>query len=63
LVSASIGSIDLYTIQQVTWEHSHLNLVISCLACSRRKIQRVLHYTVMGESDEKRGISNAEFAA
>ncbi len=54
-VIASVGSIYLYTIQQVGWEQSYpystwLSVVLRVAA---GKLQRVLHYTVMGESDEK----------
>ena len=54
-VIASVGSIYLYTIQQVGWEQSYpystwLSVVLRVVAA---KFKRVLHYTVMGESDEK----------
>ena len=54
-VMASIGSIYFYTILQVSWGHSYpystwLSVVFRVAAA---KLQRALHYTVMGESDEK----------
>jgi len=54
-VIASVGSIYLYTIQQVGWEQSYpystwLSVALRVVAA---KFQRVLQYTVMGESDEK----------
>jgi len=54
-VVASMGSIYLYTIQQIGWEQSYpystwLSVVSRIVAA---KFQRVLQYTVMGESDEK----------
>jgi hypothetical protein len=54
-VVASIGSVYLYTIQQIGWERFYpystwLSVVLRVVAA---KFQRVLQYTVMGESDEK----------
>ena len=54
-VMASIGSTYFYMIQQVAWGHSYpystwLSVVLRVLTA---KLQRALHYTVMGESDEK----------
>jgi hypothetical protein len=54
-VVASIGSVYLYTIQQIGWERLYpystwLSVVLRVVAT---KFQRVLQYTVMGESDEK----------
>jgi hypothetical protein len=54
-VVASIGSVYLYTIQQIGWERLYpystwLSVVLRVIAA---KFQRVLQYTVMGESDEK----------
>ena len=54
-VVASIGSVCLYTIQQIGWEqfypYSTWLSVASRVVATR--FQRILQYTVMGESDEK----------
>jgi hypothetical protein len=54
-VVASIGSIYLYTIQQVGWEqfYPYSTWLSVSLRVAAAKFQRVLQYTVMGESDQK----------
>ena len=49
---ASIGSIYLYTIQKIGWEQFYIWLSVA-LRVAAAKFQRILQYTVMGESDEK----------
>jgi hypothetical protein len=54
-VIASIGSVYLYTIQQIGWErfYPYSTWLSVALRVFAAKFQRVLQYTVMGESDEK----------
>jgi len=54
-VVASIGSVYLYTIQQIGWEqfYPYSTWLSVALRVVATKFQRILQYTVMGESDEK----------